>query len=507
MLIDRLIELSLGASQKLPHRPRKPPAQQQAVLRKLLKKAQYTAFGKYYDFAGLLSAADPAAAFRTAVPIFDYEQMTAAWWHRTQAGVPDIAWPGKVKYFALSSGTSGAKAKEIPVTKAMLKALKRGAFRMFSDLPDFGLHNFTAGWLSIGGTTQMERDGQRYLGYLSGINQAMQPAWARGFYRPGKQIAEIVNFDERINQIAAHAHEWDIGVLIGIPHWMQLTLEKILERHPGKTMREIWPNLSLIVSGGVANEPYRPVFRKLIGRDLPWMNTYLASEGMIAHQAHPDHVGMELLLDNGIYFEFVPFEEEYFDADGELVGQPPTLHIGEVEPQREYLMLISTCAGAWRYIIGDTIRFTDVAAGRIVISGRNKHYLNLCSEHLTVDNMNAAVTRTEALLDIHIPEFTIAPVRQGDYFAHHWYLGTDSELATDRIRDVLDQQLRELNDDYASERATSALRILADKVSVRSFYDWLESIGKDNGQSKVPRVMRGNTLQGWLRFLVEQGSG
>ena len=504
MLIDRLIELSLGATQKLPQRSRTPLQQQQAALRKLLKKAQPTAFGKYYDFAGLLAAQNPAEAFRETVPIFDYEQMAAAWWHRTQAGAPDIAWPGRVKYFALSSGTSGEKAKEIPVTKAMLKSLKRGAFRMFSALPHFGLHNFTAGWLSIGGTTQMEREGQRYLGYLSGINQAMQPAWARGFYRPGKQIAEIVNFDERISQIAAHAPEWDIGVLIGIPHWMQLTLEKILERHPGKTIRDIWPNLSLIVSGGVAFEPYRPTFRKLIGEDLPCMNTYLASEGMIAFQAHPDHEGMELLLNNGIYFEFVPFEDQYFDADGELVGTPPTLHIGEVEANQEYLMLISTCAGAWRYIIGDTIRFTDVAAARIVISGRNKHYINLCSEHLTVDNMNAAVIRTEERLGIHIPEFTIAPVRQGDYFAHHWYLGTDSELPADQIRDTLDQQLMELNADYEGERATTALRILVDKVPPRYFYDWLESIGKDNGQSKVPRVMRGNTLQGWLRFLAER---
>lgn len=505
MLIDRLIELSLGATQKIPHLPRNPVQHQRAVLTKLLRKAQGTAFGKYYDFAGLLKEKAPMEAFREAVPIVNYEQLTAAWWHRTQAGKPDITWPGRVKYFALSSGTSGEKAKEIPVTKAMLKTLSRGAFRMFSDLPNFGLNNFTAGWLSVGGTTQMERDGQRYLGYLSGINQAMQPAWARGFYRPGKQIAEIVNFDERIGQIAAHAHEWDIGVLIGIPHWMQLTLEKVLQLHPGKTIQDIWPNLSLIVSGGVAFEPYRPTFRKLIGRDLPCMNTYLASEGMIGYQTHPHHDGMQLLLDNGVFFEFVPFEDQYFDENGELVGTPPTYHIGEVETGREYLLLISTCAGAWRYVIGDTVRFTDVAAGRIVISGRNKHYINLCSEHLTVDNMNAAVIRTEKLLDIHIPEFAIAPVRQGDYFAHHWYVGTDSDLPADRIRETLDQQLMELNGDYEGERATTALRILVDKVPPRYFYEWLESIGKDNGQSKVPRVMRGNTLQGWLRFLGERG--
>lgn len=500
MLLNQIIHLGLDAAEKYGRRKDAPAAAQRKELLKLLRKAEETTFGRAYDFAGLRGADDPVAAFQNRVPTVDYDALFSPWWERVYEGKKDMTWPGKPHYFAMSSGTSGAATKYIPITKHMLKSLSKSAFRVFSALPDYDLGDdvYTRSWLSIGGTTELQTEGGRKFGYLSGINARRQPVWARKFYKPGRAIASIPDFDERVEAIARKAPEWDVGVLLGIPHWIQLTLERIVELHGLRDISEVWPNVKLLVSGGVDYEPYVGSFTRLIGHELKYLNTYMASEGMFAFQRTPDMAGMQLLLDNGIFYEFLPFTPRNFDDEGNLrPGGERPLTIGEVAPDVEYALLISTCAGAWRYLIGDTVRFVDPAEAVIRVSGRTKHYVNLVTEHLTVDNMNAGILAVERELGITVPEFTIVPVKDDAYIAHEWYVGTTDEVPADRVREVLDRALGEVNDDYRSERQT-ALQIKVTVVSPRCFYDWQRAGGMVNGQSKIPRVMRGAGLARWV---------
>ncbi len=475
--------------------------QQERTLRRMLRKAQYTAFGKHYGFEEMLQQPDCMTAFRTKVPLHDYNKIFSEWWHETLDGKRDIAWPGCTRYFALSSGTSEASTKYIPVTRAQLRALNRSAVRMFATLPQFtDRQSYLKGWLAIGGTSQLQKDGNRYLGYLSGINADRQPTWVKGFYKPGKRIAEITDFDERLSAIAELAPDWDIGVIIGVPHWVQLTLEQIIERHGLDNILDIWPNLTLFICGGASYEPYRATLDRLVGRPLAYLNTYLASEGMMAFQTSPNMKGMEMLLNNGIFFEFIPFDDDHFDSEGEIKPGAQTLTISDVQLGVDYALAISTVAGAWRYLLGDTIRFLDAERAEIVISGRTKFYINLCTEHLTVDNMNAGITATEDLLHITIPEYTVSGIEKDGRYYHVWYIGTDDPVDTAELERTLDEQLGLVNDDYQAERKT-ALRIEVHTVPVKTFYEWQREMGKANGQSKVPRVMRGTAWKQWLSFV------
>lgn len=507
MLLDRVIEYTLVATNKFPlHRNRAPWPAQQRELRRLLKKARKTVFGQAYDFTGILHEEDMVAAFQRNVPLVSYQEHFEPWWRRVYEGKQDITWPGPTKYFALSSGTSNANTKYIPVTDDTIRELKRAAFRVFSKLPDYGLSKdiYTAQWLAIGGTTHLEKEGRRRLGYLSGINAKRRPFWGRGLYKPGSRIARIEAFDDRMEQIAQNAHKWDIGILAGIPHWVQLTLERILEIHQLETVSEIWPNLELFVVGGVNYRPYVKSLTRLIGHPIKYMDTYLASEGMFAFQRHPEAEGMQLVLDNGIFFEFLPFTEENFDDEGEIIPGARALTLDQVEVGKDYAMVTSSVSGAWRYLIGDTVKFIDVQEAVIQISGRTKHYINLVSEHLTVDNMNAAVTAVEEALNVRIPEFTIVPVKDDQYIAHEWYLGTQDPLDTEQVFSILDEALGRVNDDYKSERKT-ALQLKVNTVPVALFYEWQRLSGQMTGQSKIPRVLKGLPKERWLSLLASEG--
>ncbi len=503
MLLDRVIELGLGAAEKFPRRRRPPWPAQQRTLRKLLKKARKTVFGQAYDFTGILAAEDPVAAFQQNVPIVDYN-MFDPWWRRVYEGKENITWPGAAEYFALSSGTSNANTKYIPVTEATIKSLTKGGFRMFSSFPDYPLSQdvYSTSWLAIGGTTHLDIDKGRRFGYLSGINAREQPIWTRRFYKPGRRIASIENFDERLEEIARHAPEWNIGIIVGIPHWVQLTLERIVEMHQLENIAQIWPDLELFVSGGVAYQPYVKSFTRLIGHPIRYMDTYLASEGMFAFQRSADAPGMQMLLDNGIFYEFLPFNESNFDEEGNPRPGAAALTLDQVEAGQEYALVTTSCSGAWRYVIGDTIRFLDVEQAIIQISGRTKHYINLVSEHLTVDNMNAGVAAVEEALDVRVPEYTIIPVKEDQYIAHEWYLGTNDPLDVAAATAVLDAALGRVNDDYHSERKT-ALQIKVTVVPLQRFYEWQRRGGQVNGQSKIPRVLKGEPKMRWLGLMSE----
>ena len=488
-----------------------PLRQQRKAFRKLISKARFTQFGKAYRFEELLSAAEFGTdrefyeKFKQHVPIHDYNRMFEGWWKRSLAGEPNIAWPGRVKYFALSSGTSEAATKYIPVTKSMSKAIQRTGVRQiltlgrYQSLPP---QLYEKGCLMLGGSTDLKLRQGHYEGDLSGITASRIPVWFERFYKPGKDIAQERDWSVKLAEITEQAASWDIGYVVGVPAWIQLLMEKIIAHYNVKTIHDIWPNLMVFCHGGVSFEPYRQGFEKLLAHPITYIETYLASEGFIAYQTHPDAEGMQLVLNNGLFFEFIPFNDQNFSPDGDLVEKPETLMIADVEEGKEYALLLSTCSGSWRYLIGDTIRFISKKSSEIVITGRTKHFLSLCGEHLSVDNMNKAIEMVADDLGISVREFTVAGVTHDTLFAHHWYIGTDDAVDATDLRNRLDARLIELNDDYAIERKHALKEISVTVLPAATFYKWMESKGKMGGQHKFPRVLKKGLIAEWETFLA-----
>lgn len=488
--------------------PHYSPVQLQSrCLNGLLRKAERTAIGRYYHFDELSKSADPTTAFQAAMPLHSYQQLLDAWWHRELAGEADVSWRGKTPFFALSSGTSEASSKYIPVTTDMQRSMRYGAFRMFSCLPKYKLAPsfFTKEWLMVGGSASLQDLGHSKAGDLSGINASRPPFWMRRYYKPGTAVAKLKDWDARAEAIARMAPDWDIGMLTGIPSWVQLVLERVIDYHQLDHIHQLWPNLKLFVTGGVAFEPYRQSLERLLAKPLIYQDTYLASEGFIAFQARPETHAMRLLLNNGIFFEFIPFDEQHFDENGQPRPGAEVLTIGEVEEGKDYALLLTTCAGAWRYLIGDTVRFTDRARCEIIITGRTKHYLSLCGEHLSVDNMNQAVQSVAVQLGLAIKEYTVCGIQADSHFGHHWYIGCDQAgMDTKLVAQLLDQALKATNDDYGAERGAMLRPPRVSLVPNQCFYDWQRHTGRLNGQSKFPRVMKTAQFKEWQSFVQEK---
>lgn len=486
---------------------------QRKSLAKLLAKAKNTAFGRKFEFEEILTKAlyqrDQSyyEAFKK-LPVYDYSSMYRDWWHRVIDGEEDVCWPGRVKYFALSSGTSESASKQIPVTKAMSKAIQRTSIRQilalgqYRDLPD---DLYEKGFLMLSGSTNLSWVDNRFEGDLSGISAGQIPFWFKPYYKPGQEIARTKDWETKLQEITLQADKWDIGYIVGVPAWLQLLLERIIAHYKVDNIHDIWPNLHVFAHGGVSFEPYKKGFQKLLGRPIHYIETYLASEGFLAYQTHPEAKGMQLVLDNGIFFEFIPFNEENFDADGNVVPAPETLPLQDAEEGKEYALLISTCSGAWRYLIGDTIRFVDKSRAEIVITGRTKHFLSLCGEHLSVDNMNKAIDMVSEKLEISIPEFTVIGKENNRAFSHHWYIATDDTADPGVLAGLLDGYLKELNDDYIVERRHALNKITVTPLPVRAFYGWMESKGKMGGQHKFPRVLKNKQIDDWENYLEANG--
>ncbi len=487
----------------LSFQPKDPVRAQKRELKKLLRKAAGTAFGEHYDFADILREKDPVKAFQQKIPLHDYNGIFKDWWYRTLNGEPFVCWPGKVKYFALSSGTSESSSKHIPVTGSMLRAIKKTSVRQIFSLARYGFPQsfYEKGILMLGGSTHLNYNGTYFEGDLSGITTKNIPFWFQHFYKPGRRISKERDWPTKLDEIVAKAKDWDIGVIVGVPAWWQILLEKIIDHYQLKHIHEIWPNLSIFVHGGVSFGPYVKGFEQLLGKPLTYIETYLASEGFIAFQGRPGTNSMQLSLDNGLFFEFIPFTEENFDAQGELKDNPRTLTLSQVEENQNYALVLSTCAGAWRYMIGDIIKFTSVENSEIVITGRTKHFLNLCGEHMSVENMNQAVKKAEDQLNIAIREFTVAGVKHGSMFAHKWFIGTNNEVDPQLLREQIDNNLKILNDDYRVERVAAIKDVIVNVMPSEVFYSWMRIKGKEGAQNKFPRVIRNNTLEDWENYL------
>lgn len=503
-IVGELIKRSLTLTEKIQARkPFDPLSLQQETLHRLLSKAQFTAFGEHYKFSSILRSSDPIRAFQERVPLFDYDKIHDAWWHRSLKNESDVTWPGRTKYFALSSGTSGSPSKHIPMTDDMVRSIRKTSFRLFKKVPLFGVNAdfFTHPGLFVSGTTSLKERGDYYVGDMSGISLKERPFWVHIISKPNNRIQAIADWNTRTRAIARFARNWDISYVTGIPSWVQLVIERVIEYHKVKHIHEVWPNLQAYVHGGISFEPHRQVFESLMGRKMAYIDTYLASEGYIANQTRPDTRAMEMILNNGIFHEFVPFNQTNFDADGQIKGNPKAYSIDEIEEGVDYALLISTCAGAWRYMIGDTVRFLDAERKEIIITGRTKHFLSVTGEHLSVDNMNQGIRYAAEKLDVDVKEFVVAAIETPTGFAHRWYIGSDSIVNTASFKQIMDDHLREINDDYDTERKAVLREPQVEIIPSKLFYEYLKLQGKVGGQAKFPRVMKTTAFKDWELFV------
>ncbi|MBL7823822.1 MAG: GH3 auxin-responsive promoter family protein [Saprospiraceae bacterium] len=487
-------------------------SRQNKQLRKLIKSAEKTKFGECYKFDEILNHCDKETnqspnwyqEFKEKVPIFDYNKIFQEWWHKTIEGEMDVCWPGEVKYFALSSGTSGASSKRIPLTGSMLKSLKKTSLDQLSSLINYEsipFSTYSKSWLMLGGSTQLHKIGNYFEGDLSGIAAKKIPFWFQNLYKPGKKISEITDWDLKIEEITKNAHKWDIGFLVGVPSWIQILLEKIIHYYNLNSIHEIWPNLNVYIHSGVCIEPYRKNLERLFGKPVTTIETYLASEGFIAYQSHPKEK-LRLVTNHGIFFEFIPFNSNNFNENGDLKLNPVTMMIDKIEEGIEYALLLSTCAGAWRYLIGDTIRIINKEKSEIVVTGRTKHFLSLCGEHLSMENMEKAIELIAEEFKIEIPEFTVTGLSSGTLFAHHWFLGSNDTLDEKIVSERLDEILCALNDDYKVERQSALKEIKVKFCYPYIFYSWMKIHGKYGGQGKFPRVLNSEKYSKWIDHLT-----
>ncbi|MBX5438036.1 MAG: GH3 auxin-responsive promoter family protein [Thermoflavifilum sp.] len=507
-IIGNLIARTLQVKKQFQIALGTPRTYQLQVLRRLLQKAQFTEFGTAYHFTRILLSPHWVKEYQRTVPIHSYNEMYRQWWHKCLKGCADVTWPGKVPYFALSSGTSESSSKHIPVTKDMLRNIRKVGMKQLYSMVNFNLpaKTFEKGILMLGGTTALNQRGDYYEGDMSGISAKNIPRWFRAFYKPGEKIASKPDWDQRIRLIVRKAPEWDVGTICGIPAWVQIVMQNIVAYHGVQHIHEIWPNLAVYIHGGVSIEPYRESFKRLLGKPITFIETYMASEGSFGFQARPGVRGIKLVLNAGIFFEFLPFTRHNFTEDGELVSAyPRTYLIDEVEEGVDYAVVLSTCAGAWRYLIGDVIRFTDVAEHEIIIVGRTKQFLSICGEHLSIDNMNKAIDIVSRKLGICIREFTVTGMKYQNLFAHKWYIGSDNpHVNAEQVKALLDQTLCELNDDYAVERASALKEIFVEILPNELFIGFLRHIGKEGGMNKFPRVLKNEKLAQWEEYLRSQ---
>ncbi len=482
-----------------------PRRQQINVLKKLLKKARFTEFGQKYSFDTILLNRHPGKKFQEMVPVHDYNKIYENWWKKTLDGIPDVTWPGKIKFYALSSGTSEAASKYIPVTKDMLRSNNVNYYRQLISLLSYDnlpRNAMTKGFLMLGGATDLTKDNAGwYAGDLSGILAKNRPFWFQTFYKPGGRIAAIKDWNQKLNEIVEHAREWDIGYIVGVPAWCQMCIEMVIAHYKVKNIHEIWPNFGFFVHGGVAFEPYKKSFEKLLGKPIVYVENYLSSEGFIGYKDREKAKGMKLILNNNIFMEFVPFDNKNFDVEGNMVENPEALMIHEVEERKDYALLMSTNSGTWRYLLGDTIRFVDLERSEVVITGRTKHYLSLVGEHLSVENMNKAIALVSEEFNISIPEFTVAGFPHETMFAHKWYLACNDKVNADLLIKRIDEILCFLNDDYAVERTSALKEVFIDVLPEEKFLQFLHLKGKIGSQHKFPRVLKGKMLDDWNRFL------
>ena len=462
-----------------------PVASQRETLQDLVTSAQYTVFGKEYNFSTLFTV----KAFKERVPIHEYEDISP-YIMRMMDGEENVLWNTPVKWFAKSSGTTSDKSKFIPVSD---ESLEENHFQASKDVITTYYKNFPASdlltgkALVVGGSHQVNKlhDDIQY-GDLSAVLMQNTPFWGQWIRTPELSIALLDEWESKIEQLAQTTAEENVTSLAGVPTWTLLLLKRILEIKGKKTIKEVWPNLELYINGGVSFVPYRSQFESIIGKPINYLEIYNASEGFFAAQQRPEDNGMTLFTEHGIFYEFMPVEE-YGKA------RPRTIGLHEVCIDKQYAIIISTSGGLWRYLVGDTIQFTSLNPYMIKVSGRLKHYMNAFGEEVIVDNSDKAISIAAERTGTVVTDYTAAPI----YFTEHSNGGHEwlIEFAQppenlDKFTEELDTALKSINSDYEAKRHKGiALRMpLVRALPSGSFSEWLRSKNKMGGQHKVPRL-------------------
>ncbi|MBA4144387.1 MAG: hypothetical protein DI538_00605 [Azospira oryzae] len=461
---------------------------QDEMLKKLLAVGRYTEFGQKYAFEELLNYED----FKRRVPIHTYEQLFP-YIERQMRGEQNILWPSEIKWFAKSSGTTNARSKFIPVSS---EALEECHFKGGKDLLSIYVNNFpdtkifSGKGMAVGGSlhaNEHDQSAASQYGDVSAVILQNLPPWAQFIRTPSLDTALMSNWEEKIERLARETAKEDVRHISGVPTWTVLLLQRIMELEKKNNILEVWPNLEVFFHGAVAFNPYRTLFKSLIPSEkMCYWETYNASEGFFGIQDQKDSEDLLLMLDYGIFYEFIPVEE----LDQEY---PEAIGLGDVEIGKNYAMVITTNAGLWRYNIGDTIKFTSKSPYRIRISGRTKHFINAFGEELIIENAEAAITSACEVTGAVIDNYTAAPVylEKSKRGGHEWIIEFKSPPNDfDRFGKILDETLRKVNSDYDAKRSHD-LALVAPKihrVAEGTFYNWMKKRGKLGGQNKVPRL-------------------
>ena len=459
---------------------------QERVLKRLLKAAAGTEWGQKYDYASIRTYED----FRKRLPIQTYEEIKP-YVERLRAGEQNLLWPSEIRWFAKSSGTTNDKSKFLPVSR---ESLKDTHYRGGADAVAIYLHQnpesrfFSGKGLILGGSHAPNLNTNHSLvGDLSAILIENVSPLVNYLRVPSKQTALMEHFEPKMEAIARETIPADITNLSGVPSWMLVLIKHILEKTGKQSLEEVWPNLEVFFHGGVAFTPYREQYKEVIRSPrMHYVETYNASEGYFGTQNDPADPAMLLMIDYGIFYEFIPLED---------VGkeQPRICSLTEVEPGKNYAMVISTSAGLWRYMIGDTVKFTSRNPYKFVITGRTKHFINAFGEELIVDNAEKGLARACAETGARITDYSAAPVFMDEHAKcrHQWLIEfAQMPDSLEKFAHILDDTLKEVNSDYEAKRqnnlALQPLEVIVARQGL--FHDWLDRKGKLGGQHKIPRL-------------------
>lgn len=467
-------------------------AVQHETLLKLVRHARDTRFGRDHDFGRVASAAD----FRARVPVRDYEYFWTTYWKDAYPRLDDVTWPGKVPYYALSSGTTSGTTKYIPVTREMVASNKKAAFTtvaLFRNArPDAKL--LTGKVFFLGGSTDLRRqDDGSFAGDLSGIAAKEFYGFLRPYTFPPVELTLLTDWEEKVRRFAELAAREPITALSGIPAWMLVLFDRLKQVTGKATVAEAWPGLRLVIHGGTKFDPYRELFRREIGSDaVGFCEVYPCSEGFIATE-DPRHGLLRVVPDHDIFFEFVPVDE--------LGSDRPTRHtLADVEVGQQYAVVVTSCAGVWAYLVGDTVAFESRNPPLIRFTGRTKYFLSAFGEHLIQEEVEKAVAHADGGCGVHAIDFHVGPVFSDDPKkpGRHLYLVEFAGAAPDpgRFAAELDAELSRLNEDYAAHRVGDLTMLVPEVRVVKAggFADWMKARGKYGGQNKVPRMDNAGTL-------------